>query len=57
MEMQRKRKCSTIFLKRAIVNPTNIGTASKATVGKLPRDVVGRINYMSFSERIETIFN
>ena len=43
MEMQRKRKCSTIFLKRAIVNPTNIGTVLKATMGKLLRDGVERI--------------
>ena len=34
-EKPRKWKCSTIFLDRAIVNPTNMGTISKATLGQL----------------------
>ena len=41
---------------RAIVNQTNIGTVSNATLGELLRDGVERI-IMDFSERIETILN
>jgi hypothetical protein len=43
-ERRRKRKRSTIFLERtrerAIVNQTNIGTVSRATLGKFLRDRV-----------------
>ena len=47
-EKRRKRKRSTIFLertdeKRALVNQTNIGTVSRATLGKLLRDGVESI--------------
>ena len=41
---------------RAIVNQTNIGTVSKATVEKLLRDRIERI-IMGFSERIDTVLN
>ena len=41
---------------RAFVNQTNIGTVSKATLGKLLRDGVESI-IMGFSERIDIILN
>ena len=41
---------------RAIVNQTNIGTVSKATLRKLLRDGLERI-IMSFPERIDTVLN
>ena len=37
------RRSSLKGRERAIINPTNIGTVSKATLGKLPRDGVERI--------------
>ena len=43
---RRKRKCSTIFLKRrskATINQTNTATVSRATLGKLLRDGIERI--------------
>ena len=42
---------------RAIVSQTNIGTVSKATLGKLLRDGGGAPTFMGFSERIDTIRN
>ena len=46
---------------RAIVSQTNIGTVSKATLGKLLRDGVERIRALSLSlslsERIDTLLN
>ena len=50
------RRSSVKARERAIVNQTNIGTVSKATLGKLLRDKVERI-IMGFSERIDTILN
>ena len=41
---------------RDIVTQMNIGTVSKATLEKLPRDGVDR-TIMGFSERIDTILN
>ena len=37
------RRSSLKGRERVIVSPTNIGTVSKATLGKIPRDGVGRI--------------
>ena len=51
MERGSARRPSLKGWERAIVNQTNIGTISKATLGKLLRDRVG------FSERIDTIWN
>ena len=43
---------------RAIVNQTNIGTVSKATLGKRLRDRVEcHVFLFCFLERIDTIFN
>ena len=52
-----KRKRSRACLKgreKAIINQTNIGTASKATLGKLQRRGWA---HMDFSEHIDTILN
>ena len=49
------RRSSFKGRERAIVNHTNIGTVSKATLGKLQRDGVERI--WAFPERIDTILN
>ena len=53
----RKRKCQMIFLERmrekAIVNQMNIGTVSKAPLGRLLREGVEHI-IMGFSEHILT---
>ena len=46
------RRSSLKGRERAIVNQTNIGTVSKATLGKLLRDGVEA--HMGFSERIDT---
>ena len=48
------RRSSLKGRERAIVNQTNIGTVSKATLGKLLRP--GRA-HMGFSERTDTILN
>ena len=48
------RRSSLKGRERAIVNPTNTGTASKATLGKLQRRGWA---HMDFSERIDTILN
>ena len=48
------RRSSLKGRERAIVSQTNIGTVSKATLGKL-RDGVGA--HMGYSERIDTILN
>ena len=50
------RRSSLKGRKRAVVNQTNIGTVSKATLGKLLRDGVER-TIMGFSGRIDTILN
>ena len=50
------RRSSLKGRERAIVSQTNIGTVSKATLGKLLSDGVERI-IMGFSERIDTILN
>ena len=50
------RRSSLTGRERAIVSQTNIGTVSKATLGKLLRDGVGKA-HMGFSERIDTILN
>ena len=49
------RRSSFKGRERAIVSHTNIGTVSKATLGKLQRDGVERI--WAFPERIDTILN
>ena len=49
------RRTSLKGREKAIINQTNIGTVSKATLGKLLRDGVERI--WAFSERIDTIWN
>ena len=49
------RRSSLKGRERAIVTQTNIGTVSKATLGKLLRDGGGA--RMGFSERIDTILN
>ena len=41
---------------RAVVNQTNLGIVSKATLGKLLEDGVERI-IMGYSERIDTTLN
>ena len=51
-----ERRSSLKGRERVIVNQTNIGTVSEATLGKLLRDGVERI-IMGFSERIDTILN
>ena len=56
MERGCARRCSLKGRETAIVNQTNIVTVSKATSGKLLRDVVERI-IMGFSERIYIILN
>ena len=50
------RRSSLKRRERAIVNQTNIGTVSKATLGKLVREREGGA-HMGFSERIDTIWN
>ena len=52
------RRSSLKGRERAIASQTNIGTVSKATLGKLPRERErwGRA-HMGFSERIYTILN
>ena len=45
------RRSSLKGRERAIVSQTNIGTVSKATLGKLLRDGVERINYALFRAR------
>ena len=56
VERGNARRSSLKGRKRAIVNQTNIGTVSKAALGKLLRDGVERI-FMAFSERIDIILN
>ena len=46
------RRSSLKGRERAIINQTNIGTVSKAALGKLLRET-----HMGFSERIDTILN
>ena len=53
---KRSRRSSLKGQERAIVNLTNIGPVSKATLWKLLRDGVERI-IMDFSERVDTIVN
>ena len=48
------RRSSLKGRERAIVSPTNTGTVSKATLGKLLRRGGA---HMGFSERVDTIFN
>ena len=50
------RLCSLKGRERAIVTQTNVGTVSKATLGKLLRDKVKRI-IMGSSERMDSILN
>ena len=50
------RRSSLKGRERAIISQTNIGTVSKATLGKLLRDRVVRI-IMGFSECTDTILN
>ena len=49
------RRSSLKVRERAIVNQTNTGTVSKATLGKLLSDGLERC--MGFSERMDTILN
>ena len=55
MERGSVRRSSLKGRERAIVNQTNIGTVSKATLGKLLEKRGGA--HMGFSERIDTILN
>ena len=50
------RRSSLKGRERAFVSLTNIGTVSKATLGKLLRDKMERM-IMGFSERINNILN
>ena len=52
MERGSTRRSSLKGRERAIINQTNIGTVSKAALGKLLREA-----HMGFSERIDTILN
>ena len=54
VERGNARRSSLKGRERAIVNQTNIGTVSKATLGKLLRDELDHIN-MGVSKRIDTI--
>ena len=56
VEKESARRSPSKGRERAIVNQTNIGTVSKATLGKLLRDGVECI-IMGFSERIDIILN
>ena len=56
VERGNARRSSLKGRERAIINQTNIGTVSKATLGKLLRDGMERI-IMGFSERVDTILN
>ena len=53
------RRSSLTGRERASVSQTNIGTVSKATLGKLPREREreGGAHIMGFSERMDTILN
>ena len=50
------RRSSLKGRERAIVNQTNIGTVSRATLGEVLRDTVER-RIMGFFERIDSIWN
>ena len=50
------RRSSLKGCEKVAVNQMNIGTVSKAMLGKLLRDGVGRI-HMGFSEHVATILN
>ena len=56
MERRSARRPSLKGRERVIVNQTNIGTVSEATLGKLLRDGVERI-IMGFSERLDTMLS
>ena len=51
------RRSSLKERERVIVNQTNVGTVSKATLGKLLRDGGTQIFFIDFSERIDTTLN